>query len=313
MAHFAGGSTTNFGGASPTGNFVPEIFSQKVLNFFRRRSVVEAITNTDYFGEISSYGDTVRIIKEPVITIADYTRGLTTTAQALADDEITLILDQAKYFEFHLDDIEQKISHINWIPMATSSAAYSLKNDYDAKVMTHMSTGALAANVVNDTEFANLIDLTTPDALLNTMSQLGRLLSEQDVPEENRWIVLPPRGVEVLMKADSKLINADFNGGMATLQNGLVQSGKLRGFSLYVTNNSPTFDTLTTVETHDVLMAGHMSSTATANAIVKTEKFRSQTTFSDIVRGLHVYGRGIIRPEALAVARVTYTNADLTP
>jgi hypothetical protein len=313
MVHFAGANSTNFDGASPTGNFVPEIFSQKVLNFFRRRSVVEAITNTDYFGEISSYGDTVRIIKEPVISVTDYLRGDSLTSEALADDEITLVLDQAKYFQFQLDDIEQKISHINWIPLATSSAAYTLKNDYDQSILDYMHTQTLAGNVLNDTEEANLIDLTTPDALLNTLMQLGRVLSENDVPEENRWVVLPPRGVEVLMKADSKLINADYNGGMATTANGLVQAGKLRGFSLYVTNNSPLFDTLTTVETHDVLMAGHMSAVATANAIVKTEKYRSQTTFADVVRGLHVYGRGVVRPESLAIAHVTYTGTDLTP
>lgn len=313
MAYFAGASSTNFGGASPTGNFVPEIYSKKVLNFFRRKSIVEGITNSDYYGEISAFGDSVRVIKEPTISVSDYLRGDSVSAEALTDDQITLVLDQAKYFSFKVDDIEDKISHINWMQLATDSAAYSLKNDYDQKVLDYMTTGVLAGNTVNDTEYANLLDLTTPDALLNQISNLNTLLSLQDVPEENRWIVLPPQAIEVLMKADSKLINMDYNGGMATLQNGLIQSGKLRGFSVYVTNNTPTFDTLTTVETHHIMLAGHMSAVATANAIVKTETIRSQDTFADIVRGLHVYGRSIIRPEALAMAHVTYTGADLTP
>lgn len=313
MANFAGASSTNFGGPTPTGNFVPEIYSQKVLNFFRTKSTVEAITNSDYYGEVSAFGDTVRVIKEPVLSVSDYSRGLALVDEALSDDEIQLLLDQAKYFSFKVDDIEDKISHINWMSTATSSAAYALKNSYDQAVLAFMSTGAQTANKLNDTEFANLLDLTTPDALLNTLSSLATKLSEAEVPEENRWVVLPPRGIEVLMKADSKLINMDYNGGMATLKNGLIRSGQLRGFDVYMTVNSPTFDTLTTVETHDVLMAGHMSACATANAIVKTETVRSTTTFADIVRGLHVYGRAIVRPEALAVAYATYTGVDLTP
>ncbi len=308
MANFAGASSTNFGGASPTGNFVPQIYSQKVLNFFRTKSVVEAITNSDYYGEIAAFGDTVRVIKEPVITVSDYLRGDTLTSQALIDNELTLALDQAKFFQFEVDDIETKISHIGWQALATDSAAYALKNSFDQDVLTQMSLEAnvLAANISNDTEHANLLDLSTPDALLNEISHLSRLLTEQDVPEEGRWLVISPVGMETLAKADSKLINMDFNGGIADLGNGLVSSGKLRGFSLFMTNNAPTFQTLTTVHTHDVLLAGHMSSTATVSAILDTEVIRSTTTFADIIRGKHVYGRTVIRPEALAIAHCTY-------
>ena len=308
MANFAGASSTNFGGASPTGNFVPQIYSQKVLNFFRTKSVVEAITNSDYYGEIAAFGDTVRVIKEPVITVSNYLRGDTLTSQALTDNELTLALDQAKFFQFEVDDIETKISHIGWQALATDSAAYALKNSFDQDVLTQMSLEAnvLAANISNDTEHANLLDLSTPDALLNEISKLSRLLTQQDVPEEGRWLVISPVGMETLAKADSKLINMDFNGGMADLGNGLVSSGKLRGFSLFMTNNAPTFQTLTTVHTHDVLLAGHMSAVATVSAILDTEVIRSTTTFADIIRGKHVYGRTVIRPEALAISHATY-------
>jgi hypothetical protein len=313
MAHFAGANTLNFGGATPTGNFVPEIYSQKVLNFFRRKSVVEGITNSDYYGEISSFGDTVNVIKEPTITISDFLTGDTVTPQALTDDQITLVLDQAKAFSFRVDDIEAKISHVNWTSLATDSAAYSLKNDYDQKVLTFMAdeTGILAANVVNDTAFANLTDLTAADDLLNAMSALGTKLTKQDVPEEGRWIVLPPEAMEVLAKADSKLLNMDYNGGVSDLRNGLVSTGTLRGFQVYMTNNAPQFDTTGTVETHHVMMAGHMSACATANAIVNTESYRSHDTFADVVRGLHVYGRAIVRPEGLAINHATFTGVSL--
>ena len=98
----------------PSGNFTPEIFSQKVLKFFRRASVVEDITNTDYAGEIDNYGDTVRIIKEPTITVSAYSRGSTVTPQNLADDETTMVVDQANAFAFKIDDIEERQSHVNF-------------------------------------------------------------------------------------------------------------------------------------------------------------------------------------------------------
>ena len=90
----------------PSGNFTPEIFSQKVLKFFRRASVAEDITNTDYAGEIENFGDTVRIIKEPTITVASYARGAVINPQDLADDQTTMVVDQANAFAFKIDDIE---------------------------------------------------------------------------------------------------------------------------------------------------------------------------------------------------------------
>ena len=93
-------------GNLPSGNFAPEIFSQKVLKFFRRASVVEDITNTDYAGEIENFGDTVRIIKEPTVTVSSYTRGSVVNAQDLADDQITMVVDNANAFAFKIDDIE---------------------------------------------------------------------------------------------------------------------------------------------------------------------------------------------------------------
>ena len=126
----------------PSGNFTPEIFSQKVLKFFRRASVVDDITNTDYAGEIENFGDTVRIIKEPTITVASYSRGAVVNPQDLADDQITMVVDQANAFAFKIDDIEERHSHVNFEALATSSGAFSLKRKYDATVLQAMVDGA---------------------------------------------------------------------------------------------------------------------------------------------------------------------------
>ena len=103
----------------PSGNFVPTIFSQKVLKFFRRASVAEAITNTDYAGEIENFGDTVNIIQEPSITVRDYARGTTVNTEDLSDDQVQLTVDQGNYFAFKVDDIEERHSHLNFEALAT--------------------------------------------------------------------------------------------------------------------------------------------------------------------------------------------------
>jgi hypothetical protein len=292
--------------------FLPSIYSKKVLNFFRKSSVVEAITNTDYAGEISAYGDSVKIIKEPVISVSDYTRGSDTTPTKLTDQELTLVVDSAKAFKFIVDDIETKMSHVNFKEVASSSAAYALKDSFDAAVIANMFSGlstsspdhtlgadsatALAANVYDGAGSVD-IGLTSETDPLNLMARMARLLDEQNVPEEGRWFVAGPDFYEQLGQSSSKLLSVDFNAGQGSIRNGLVSSGKLRGFDMYKSNNIEATSNAT-----GKVLAGHMSSTATAQTIISTEVLRDPSSFGDIVRGLHVYGSKVLRPEAIVGA-----------
>ena len=124
----------NFGNSVSTqanSFFLPAVYSKKVLNFFRKASVIEAITNTDYAGEITAFGDSVKIVKEPTITVYQYERGADVTQTKLTDAEITLIVDTANAFKFKVDDIESSMSHVNWREAASSSAAYALRDAFD--------------------------------------------------------------------------------------------------------------------------------------------------------------------------------------
>ena len=291
--------------------FLPSIYSKKVLNFFRKASVVEAITNTDYSGEISAYGDSVKIIGEPVISVSDYTRGTDTAATKLTDAETTLVVDSAKAFKFIVDDIETKMSHVNFKEVASSAAAYALKDSYDAAVIATMFAGLsasspnhvlgadsatdLAAGVFDGSGAADLGQSETDP--LDLMARMARLLDEQNVPEEGRWFVASPDFYEVLGSSSSKLLSVDYNAGQGSIRNGLVSSGKLRGFDMYKSNNIAA-----TSNAAGKCMAGHISSTATANTILSTEVLRDPTSFGDIVRGLHVYGAKVLRGEAIVSA-----------
>jgi len=307
--NFAQSSGSNFSNNA----FLPEIYSKKVLNFFRKASVVEAISNTDYAGEISGFGDTVKIINEPEITVYQYERGADVTKTVLTDAETTLIVDTANAFKFIVDDIESQMSHVNFKEVATSSAAYSLRDAFDQGVLAKMFAGVSSSSpdhiIGSDSATAdatmshatNSVDLLGSDGTgvdaLDLMARMARLLDDQNVPEEGRYFVAPPSFYEELSQSGSKLLSVDFNAGQGSIRNGLVSSGKLRGFSMYKSNNIASTSNAT-----GKVLAGHMSAVSSAQTITSTEVIRDPDSFGDIVRGLHVYGAKVLRPKALVSA-----------
>jgi hypothetical protein len=338
-------------GNLPNGNFSPVIYSKKVQKAFRNTSVVEDITNTDYSGDIANFGDSVKIIKEPEITINSYARGTTLATQALTDADFTMVVDQANYFQFAIDDIEEAHSHVNFMDLATDRAGFKLRDEFDREVLgylagwewtgsvwqrrsavsgTKQTAGAgvdelLAANKLDITDFGGSDlavaseetsiplaagggagGITSP---LQVLNRIARKMDQANVDTEGRWIVVDPVFAEILMDENSKLINRDFGGG-EELRNGRMP-GTIRGFRVYKSNNLPylgtgTDTTLSTgSETNfGIVVAGHDSAVATAEQIAKTESFRSPDTFADIVRGMQLYGRKILRSEALFTAAV---------
>ena len=293
MAIAKGAGYTNL----PSGNWLPVIYSQKVQKFFRTASVVEDITNTDYAGEIENFGDTVNIIKEPTISVNSYTRGGHIAIQNLADDQLQLVVDQANAFAFKVDDIEERQSHVNWESLATSSGAYALKDSYDANVIAAMVSG-VGTTVGSDGSGSDVPDSVDP---LNIMANCSKRLHGGDVPTDNRWFLGSPEWYETLAQASGKLMDASVTGDAdSPLRNGRVTTGLIQGFKLYMTNN---FAASSTSDYYKILW-GHMSSTATANAIAKTEVIRDPDSFADVVRGLHVFGRKVLRSAGLMVRHV---------
>ena len=338
-------------GNLPNGNFSPVIYSKKVQKAFRNSSVVEDITNTDYSGEIANFGDSVKIIKEPDISINTYARGTTLATQDLTDADFTMVVDQANYFQFAIDDIEEAHSHVNFMDLATDRAGYKLRDEFDREVLGYLAgwtwngsvwsrrTAAsgtkadasadndelLAANKLDITDFggsdlgvlgeATSIPLAAGGGAggisspLQVLNRIARKMDQANVDTEGRWIVVDPVFAEILMDEDSKLINRDY-GGEGELRNGRMP-GTIRGFRVYKSNNLPYLGTGTDTtasggseDNFGIIVAGHDSAVATAEQIAKTETFRSPDTFADVVRGMQLYGRKILRPEGLFTAAV---------
>ena len=338
-------------GNLPNGNFSPVIYSKQVQLAFRKAAVCEAITNSDYFGEIAAMGDSVKIIKEPEITVKAYERGTTITPQDLDDEDFSLTIDKANYFAFKVDDIEEAHSHVNFQSLASDRAAYRLADQFDQDVLGYLSGYKQAAihgtpNTANTTvNGTKAVTTAGSDELLASMkldasdfnggsggdaiailprtgsgaaptnagdanplqviARMSRLLDQQNVDSQGRWLVLDPVFIEVLKDEDSRLLNADFGG--AGLMNGVVAKN-IHGFTVYTSNNLPqvgsgsSFTGANSAINFGVIVAGHSSAVATAEQINKTETYRDPDSFADIVRGMHLYGRKILRPEALVNA-----------
>ena len=298
----------------PQGNWAPAIYSQKVQKFFRRASVVEDITNTDYAGEIENFGDTVNIIKEPSITVNDYARGQTVNTETLADDQIQLTVDQGSYFAFKVDDIEERQSHVNFEALATSSGAYALKKNYDFNVLKAIYDGASTSAANTGTDGSPIDGDAAVDTLTDIMSAAKTVLDGADVPEENRWFVAPPAFYQQLRKAGAKVVDQSVmaDGSASAMRNGMITDRPLFGFRMYSTNSiavssgsaaNKTFGSAGSNEY--AFLYGHQSAVATANHIAKTELIRDPDSFSDIVRGLHVFGRKVLRTEAVFSGVIT--------
>ena len=346
MAFGKAGGYTNLN----AGVFSSVIYSKQAQLAFRKSSIVNAITNSDYFGEIANQGDTVRIIKEPEITVNAYLRGTTVSAQDLVDTDFSLVIDKANYFAFKMDDIEEQQSHVDFMSMSSNRAAYRLADGMDTEVLRYLSgyTAAsavnttvsgtvanaaagtdelLAGNKLDITSFGNITTTATAgDSIpvaprfggataaststatpLQIIARMGRLLDQQNVDSRGRWLVLDPVFIEMLKDEDSRVLNADFGG--SGLQNGLILNN-LHGFRIYASNNLPSVGTgagtsgATAQSTnYGVIVGGHDSAVATAEQINKVETYRDPDSFADIVRGMHLYGRKILRPEALVNAR----------
>ena len=342
-------------GNLPNGNFSPVIYSKQVQLAFRKSTVVGDITNSDYFGEIANQGDTVRIIKEPEISVKSYARGTQVTAQDLDDEDFQLVVDKANYYAFKMDDIEEAHSHVNFMQLATDRAAYRLADQYDQEDLAYLSgykqtslhskgdavnttvNGSKSVTTAGSDELLSSMklnrgsfisgggdnsipienqlpgltsvstDSVTPMQIINRM---GRLLNQQQVDTQDRWLVIDPIFMEQLSDENSKLMSADY--ADASVKNGLVLNN-LQGFRVYVSSNLPEVDSgsggadrkVSTAQNTDfgVIVAGHGSAIATAEQLSKTETYRDPDSFADIVRGMHLYGRKILRPEAIVTAK----------
>jgi hypothetical protein len=308
------GSTAN---AFQANGFIPEIWSGKLVEKFYSSTVLSAIANTAYEGEIKNQGDRVRIRTKPTITIRDYRADGALELERPEGNDLTLFIDKGKYFNTILDDVMETQSDLNALSMWSDDAAQQLKIKIDTDVLLSLLGGMAAANrgatAGAITSSINLGVTTSPLAtvarepgsgeveILDVLLRLGQVLDEQNIPEEGRWVVLPVWAVAQLKFSD--LRQAYLTGdSISPMRNGRI--GMVDRFTLYSSNLLP-FGTAAGLASGEyTIYAGHAHGLTFASQISKVETLRSEMTFGTVLRGLQVYGSQIVDGTALAQAIV---------
>jgi hypothetical protein len=310
------------GSATPSpaysGTFIPEIWSGKLIEKFYNATVLSAISNTNYEGEIKNQGDKVIIRTRPSVTIRDYKADGALTVERPSSNVVELLIDKGKYWNTILDDVMETQADINMMSLWAEDAAEQMKIVIDTDVLLGILNQASADNrgttagvISND---VNLGVTTTPLALvadapgvgevsiLDMILRLGQVLDEQNVPETGRYLVMPMWATAMIKR--SELRQAYLSGdSVSMLRNGRV--GMIDRFTLYASNLLPAGVAGGLAAGEYAIYAGHSQGLTFASQIAKTETLRSESTFGQLMRGLNVYGYKVIDNKLMAEAIVS--------
>jgi hypothetical protein len=299
---------TPYAGSTPSpaysGDFIPEIWSGKLLEKFYSATVLAAIANTDYEGEISGMGDKVQIRTKPTITIRDYATDQALVVDRPSSSKITLNINFAKYFNLVLDRIMEHQADINLLSAWADDASEQMKIVIDTAALALIDAGVSAFNTGNTAgKISGTLQLgatgtpaiVTSDNVTNYIVDLGTALDEQNIPETGRWIVIPAWMAGLIKK--SSLATASVSGdGTSLLRNGRL--GMIDRFTLYSSNLLPTATEGSATATR--IFAGHPHGLTFASQITEMETLKSEQTFGTLLRGLQVYGCQVLDGIAIA-------------
>ena len=295
-----------------SGNFIPEIWSSKLITNFYDATVLAAISNTDYSGEIRNQGDTVNIRTQPNITIRDYVKGQNLVVENPDKPKLQLVIDKGEYFACVEDDVDRVQSDVKLMDMWSKDASEQMKIKIDQRVLSDMLTDVASTNRgATAGEQSSAFNLGTAGAPLTVTKDgsggtvsvtdlvvdMGTVLDEANCPESDRYMVIPARMAGLIKKSELK--DASLAGdSQSVVRNGRL--GMIDRFTLYVSHN------LDVTGGNTSIIAGHKMGFTFASQMTEMETIRSETTFGNIIRGLQVYGYKVVKPEAISTAVVNF-------
>lgn len=307
-----------------SGTYIPAIWSGKMNAKFYATSTFSAVCNTDWEGEIKKHGDKVIIRERPDVKVSKYVAGQGLTYEHPAPTIQELDINQGHYFAFEVNDVLAYQSDLALLDTFTQEAAESMRTVVDSECWYRTFSDADAANkgatagklsgaynLGTDTAPVTL----TGDNVVQFVLSMASALDEQNVPDSDRWLVIDPLTRQMLFMSD--LAKVHVTGDAASpVRNGMI--GTIDRFKVYVSNLLPRAATTNWVsgdgtETditasggikRRAIIAGHKSAMTFAGQITKNETLRNPKDFGDYVRGLKVYGRKVVKPQALVVGTV---------
>jgi len=334
MAIRGGGSDSAYDSGNATG-YIPELFSKKMLVNFFEVTLFKQIANTDYQGEITGMGDKVNIATTPAIAITDYVIGTDMNTEVPTSNSLPLAIDQGKYWNYKIDDIDLVQTHLNLLNAFASEAGEQMAQTIDTDILHYITLkgyatavlavagtgvaadsdnwGAAAGAVSGDIDLgAEYTTASGDNALAPSVDTAGTtmhdyiidanlVLDEQNVTKSNRWIVLPAWACAMLKRGDLK--RADVTGdSTGVIRNGLI--GEIDGMQVYKSNN--VFNATEDGGTGDDVELfycpfGTKEGLTFASQLVKSESIRMEKQFGDIFRGLNVFGRAVVQPTSIGM------------
>lgn len=294
----------NYSSTSASG-FIPALWSGKLVQKLYAATVFGEIANTDYEGEIKNQGDTINIRTVPSIVIKDYIIGGGVTYEKPVSDKVQLQIDQGKYFAFEVNDVDAYQADIKLMDEFSTDGGEQMKVAIDTQLLNRHYADAAAANRGDDAGAkSGGINLgkagapvqITKDNILDVLVDCGTVLDEQNVPEQGRWVVLPAWMNGMLKKSD--LRDASIMGDATSVfRNGKV--GMLDRFTVFISNNTTAVDDVAAAKKASNVMFGHKKGLTFASQMTQMETLPNPTDFGKLVRGLNVFGSGVIDPKAI--------------
>lgn len=270
-------------------NFIPEIWSKKLLAIFDTKVVMAGLVNRDFEGDITAAGDVVHIRTFGDVTVNDYTRDMTISFQSLTDPMVDLTIDEQKYFAFKVDDLNKAQADMNILAGYAERAAVAIRNVVDTRLIGHYAD-VDAGNVIGTDE--DPITLTNAN-IYGYITQLGEILDDDNVPQEGRNLVITPKFKTLLLQSDEFTRATSL--GDNVIQNGYI--GNVAGFAVHVTTNNPAVEDVVN------LMAFTKDFISFASQVSKVETVRPYNMFAEAVKGLYLYGSAVLKPTAGAVLK----------
>ncbi len=276
-------------------NFIPEIWSGQLLVNLKNSLVFgnPLVANRNYEGEVSRFGDTVRINSIGAVTVSDYVKNANHVApEVLSDSQMVLTIDQAKMFNFQIDDVDRAQQNPKLMAAAMGEAAYALG----------LAADTFLANLINAAATDQNVTVTDQMDLYEVFVDLSVALDAVNAPTSGRWAVVKPSILGGLRKdARFASFGTEANRAVVAGDNGAV--GTVAGFNILVSNLVPNDGS------DPQILAGHNSAVTYADQIESLEAYRPELRFADAMKGLHVYGGKVIRPELLVKNEGAYTVA----
>ena len=280
--------------------FIPELWNARLLNALDKAHVFAGLVNRDYEGDIKKQGDTVHINTIGEVTIGTYTKDtdFSTGPQALTATDSTLVINQAKYFNFAVDDIDTAQAAGDIMDKAMQRAAYGLADAADKYLADQL---AAAITTANGNQVGTTAVALTKENVYENIVKMKTILDKANVPTTGRWLVVPPEMVALILQ-DDRFVKTGGTKAEDTLANGWV--ARAVGFDIYESNNcNSTSASSTTTYT---ITAGDEGACTYAEQISDTEAYRPEKRFADAVKGLHLYGAKVVDPKRLAGLKCTF-------